>query len=459
MNKKTVNIKTYGCQMNKLDSALVQAALKEAGFEITNYEKDADAVLINTCSVREHAEQRVFSHLGHLKHIKENRPELVVAVFGCMAQRLGRQLLDHPAVNIVCGPGQIPKIADFVKEALAQNKKTVAVTDNIRTSSPENAGLENFECVYDTDDKAIVGQAFVRVMRGCNNFCSYCIVPYVRGPEVSRPPERIIEQIKRLAAEGIKQVTLLGQAVNFYKYESGDKTYRLSDILEMVNDIEGIEWISFVTNYPSEDDFVRICEAMRDLPKVCHHLHMPAQSGSDKILASMNRRYTAKQYLGLIETARRIVPQIAVASDFIVGFPGETNEDFQKTIELVNKARFKNCFVFKYSTRPGTAGEKQFEDNVPAEIKRQRNIELLAVQEKIGEQLSKEFLGKTVKVLIEGPSKKSRQKDQYLQLVGRTDTDWIVVFEGDRKLAGRFANIHITKTSPLTLFGKIASAE
>ncbi len=445
--------------MNKLDSALVQAALKEAGFEITDDEKKSDAVLINTCSVREHAEQRVLSHLGHLKHIKESKPELVVAVFGCMAQRLGQQLLDHPAVDIVCGPGQIPKIADFVKEALTENKKTVAVTDNIRTSSPENAELEDFECVYDSDNKVIPGQAFVRVMRGCNNFCSYCIVPYVRGPEVSRPPEKIIEQTKKLAAEGTKQVTLLGQAVNFYKYKSGDKTYRLSDILEMVNNIEGIEWIRFVTNYPSEDDFVRICEVMHNLPKVCHHLHMPAQSGSDKILKSMNRRYTPKGYLSLIETARRIEPQIAVASDFIVGFPSETDEDFQKTVELVKKARFKNCFVFKYSTRPGTAGENKFEDNVPAEIKRQRNIELLAVQEKIGGQLSKDFLGKTVKVLVEGPSKKSHQKAQNLQLVGRTDTDWIVIFEGDYKLAGRFANIHITKTSPLTLFGKIASAE
>ncbi len=445
--------------MNKLDSALVSAALKDAGFEITDDEKKADAVLINTCSVREHAEQRVFSHLGHLKHIKESRAELVVAVFGCMAQRLGRQLLNHPAVNIVCGPGQIPNIVEYVKNALAEKKKHLAFTEQIRKKSAENAELEEFESICDSDDKTIPGQAFVRVMRGCNNFCSYCIVPYVRGPEISRPHKRIIEQLKRLAGEGIKQITLLGQAVNFYKYESGDKTYRLSDILEMANEIEGIEWIRFVTNYPSEDDFVRICEAMRDLPKVCRHLHMPAQSGSDKILAAMNRRYNAKQYLGLLETARRIVPQIAVASDFIVGFPGETDEDFQKTVELLKKALFKNSFVFKYSPRPGTAGEKQFEDNVPAKIKRQRNIELLAVQEKISEQLSKEFLDKTVKVLIEGPSKKSHQNGQDLQLVGRTDTDWIVVFEGDNNLAGRFVNIHITKTSPLTLFGKIAGAE
>jgi tRNA-2-methylthio-N6-dimethylallyladenosine synthase len=292
-------------------------------------------------------------------------------------------------------------------------------------------------------------------MHGCNNFCSYCIVPYVRGPEVSRQPERIIKQIKRLADEGVKQVTLLGQAVNFYKYKSADKAYRLSDILEMANDIEGIEWIRFVTNYPSEDDFVRICEAMRDLPKVCRHLHIPAQSGSDKILKAMNRKYTAKQYLNLIETAKKIVPGLAIASDFIVGFPGETDEDFQKTIELVTKAQFKNSFIFKYSPRPGTAGEKNFEDNVPEEIKKQRNIELLAVQEKIGDELSKEFLGKAVKVLVEGQSKKSHQMGQRQQLVGRTSTDWIVVFEGNKNLAGQFAEVKITKASPLTLFGEI----
>ena len=307
------------------------------------------------------------------------------------------------------------------------------------------------------------------MMHGCNNFCSFCIVPYVRGPEVSRSPAGIIEQIKRLAAEGIKQVTLLGQAVNFYKYNSGDKTYRLSDILEMVNEVEGIEWIRFVTNYPSEDDFVKICEATRDLPKVCHHLHIPAQSGSDKILKAMNRKYTIKQYLDLIETSRSIVPDIAIASDFIVGFPGETEEDFQATVDLVTRARYRNCFVFKYSPRPNTTADKRLQDNVPVEIKKRRNIELLAVQEKISDELSRDFLGKQVKVLVEGLSKKphlnevdSRQATACLpsqgvdnpQLVGRTATDYIVVFNGPSSLAGEFAKVKITKTSPLTLFGE-----
>jgi tRNA-2-methylthio-N6-dimethylallyladenosine synthase len=459
---RKVFLRTYGCQMNKLDSALVSAALKDGGFRIAESEKEADAVLINTCSVREHAEERVFSHLGHLKHIKESRPGLVVGVFGCMAQRLAGELLNHPAVDIVCGPGQIPKLVEYVKDALLQKKKQLAVTENIRTSPPENPKLEEFESVYDSDDKAIPGQAFVRVMRGCNNFCSYCIVPYVRGPEVSREPAKIIEQIKRLAAEGIKQVTLLGQAVNFYKYNSGEKTYRLSDILEMTNEIEGIEWIRFVTNYPSEEDFVKICEAMRDLPKVCQHLHMPAQSGSDRILKVMNRKYTARQYLDLIEAAKEIVPELAVASDFIVGFPDETEEDFQATVDLVKKVRYRNCFIFKYSPRPDTAADKKLQDNVPGEVKKRRNIELLSVQEKISGELSRDFLGKEVKVLVEGLSKKphlnSAEGGHEPQLVGRTATDYIVVFDGPESLAGKFAKVKITKTSPLTLFGELANS-
>jgi len=419
--------------------------------------------LINTCSVRQHAEERVLSHLGNLKHIKETRPELVVGVIGCMAQRMGGELLKHSAVDIVCGPGQIIEIVELVKNAMVRlcspqvekKSKSLSVAENIRKAPADERKLDDFETQFDNDEGQPPGQAFVRVMHGCNNFCSYCIVPYVRGPEVSREPKKIIEQIKRLANEGIKQVTLLGQAVNFYKYKSGDKTYRLSDILEMVNAIDGIEWIRFVTNYPSEDNFERICEAMRDLPKVCPYLHIPAQSGSDKILKAMNRKYTAEKYLELLEKAKSIVPGLAAAGDFIVGFPGETDEDFQQTIELVKNARYKNCFVFKYSPRPGTAGEKKLKDDVPVEGKKQRNIELLAVQEKISEELSKEFLNKTVKVLVEGASKKSHQLSQKQQLVGRTATDWIVVFEGSGNLAGQFAQIKITKTSPLTLFGRL----
>ncbi len=453
--KKKVLIKTYGCQMNKLDSALVTSSLKKTGFSTTDDEKDADVVLINTCSVRDHAEQRVLSHLGFLKHIKESKPNIVVGVIGCMAQRLGAELLKDRTVDIVCGPAQIPQIPELITKALQEKKKTLAITEKIRQTSAEDETLEEFESVFDSDDSQLPAQAYVRAMRGCNNFCSYCIVPYVRGPEVSRPPAAIIEQVKRLAGNGVKLVTLLGQMVNAYRYNS----YCLADLLRMVSEIDGIEWIRFVTSYPTEECYEQILKAMAELPKVCHYLHMPAQSGSDKILKAMNRNYTAGKYLELIDKAREIVPGIAISGDFMVGFPGETEEDFEETISLVEKTRYKNCFVFKYSPRPGTAAEKRMQDTVPEEVKRERNIKLLAVQEKISGELAKEFLGKEVKVLVEGPSKKAavnpRGDKGYPQMVGRTAEDWIVVFDGPASLAGKFAKVKITKTSPLTLFGEM----
>jgi tRNA-2-methylthio-N6-dimethylallyladenosine synthase len=456
-----VFLQTFGCQMNKLDTALVRCALLDAGFTLTESEKDADVVLLNTCSVRQHAEERVLSHLGNLSHIKETRPDMVVGVIGCMAQRLGDRLLEHKAVNIVCGPAQIPQIATLVSKALREKKKTVAVTAKIRQPVEEQLQtFEEFESAYGLEDRQIPGQAFVRATHGCNNFCSYCIVPYVRGPEVCRPPEAIIGQIKKLADNGVKQVTLLGQRVNAYQYKSGDKTYCLADLLSMASNIVGIEWLKFVTNYPAEEFFDEILRAMSSLPKVCNYLHIPAQSGSDKILRAMNRHYTAGWYLELLDRARAIVPGIAIAGDFIVGFPGETEEDFAATVELVKKARYRNCFIFKYSPRPDTTADKKLQDNVPAEIKQRRNIELLAVQEKISNELSREFLGKQVKVLVEGLSKKSHRNSgdgaARPQLMGRTADDWIVVFDGPESLAGEFAKVKITRVSPLTLFGQLA---
>jgi len=412
--------------------------------------------------VREHAEQRVLSHLGHLKHIKQTRPNLLVAVFGCMAQRLGAELLQHDAVDIVCGPAQIPQLTALLADTLQRRQKIVAVTEKIRTDSPPNTALEQFESVHDSDDKQIPSQAFVRVMRGCNKFCTYCVVPYVRGPEVSRPPAAIIEQIKRLADEGVKQITLLGQTVNSYEYHCGEKIYCLADLLEMAGQIDGIEWLRFVTSYPTEKFFDRIMQAVGSLPKVCNYLHIPAQSGSDKILKAMNRNYTAAGYLQLLEKARDLVGDIAIAGDFIVGFPGETDADFQQSVDLLEKARYKNCFVFKYSPRPGTTADKKLEDTVAIETKKQRNKKMLAVQEQISDQLSKKFLGKTVRLLVEGLSKKSHlnstTSEQLPQLVGRTADDWIVVFTGSPHLAGKFVHAKIIETSPLTLFGQLSTS-
>ena len=460
--------------MNKLDTALIASALQAAGFQLTDDVKEADAVLINTCSVREHAEERVYSHLSHLKHLKEHRPQMVVGVVGCMAQRLGDKLLEHEAVNLVCGPAQIPQIADLLREALAQASRRAVVTENIRQGRQDSdAALEEFESTYSAGE--LPGQAFVRVMRGCNNFCTYCIVPYVRGPEACRPPELIREQVRRLADAGVRQVTLLGQTVNSYRYQSGGRTWCLADLLDMTAHVPGIEWVRFVTSYPYDQFYDEIVQVMAGSAKVCHYLHMPAQSGSDHILRAMNRHYTAKHYLELIERARAVVPDIAVAGDFIVGFPGETQEDFEGTVDLVREARYKNSYIFKYSPRPGTTAQKRLTDTVPAEVKQQRNVELLAVQDRISAELNRAFVNQQVVVLVEGPSKKqvrnaecgmrnggsSDSRDRSIipyanvQLVGRTSTDHIVVFDGSPSLAGSFARVRITQTSPLTLFGEL----
>jgi tRNA-2-methylthio-N6-dimethylallyladenosine synthase len=447
--------------MNKLDTALVTSALEEAGFSLAPSVKEADIVLINTCSVREHAEQRVLSHLGHLKHMKRSRPDLLVGVIGCMAQRLGDRLLEHEAVSIVCGPAEIPQISELIAKTVKDRQKALAVTEKIRRRGPQqqSRALEEFESAYGIEDEQIPAQAFIRVMRGCNNFCSYCVVPYVRGPEVSRSPDAIIEQVRKLADHGVKQVTLLGQRVNSYKYKRGSKIWSLADLLEAAGDIDGIEWLRFVTSYPSEESFDDMMQVMASSPKVCEYLHMPAQSGSDRTLRAMNRNYSARWYLELLERAREIVSEIAIAGDFIVGFPGEDEEDFQATVNLLEKARYKNAFIFKYSPRPGTNSDKRLTDTVAAEVKQRRNVELLAVQEKISDQLSREFLGSEVKVLVEGLSKKPHlnmaDSGDNPQLVARTAGDWIVVFNGPKSLTGKFTTVKIESVSPLTLFGRL----
>jgi tRNA-2-methylthio-N6-dimethylallyladenosine synthase len=457
MSKKVL-IKSFGCQMNKLDTALVTSALKKAGFEQTDSLAEANAVLINTCSVRQHAEERVLSHLGHLKHARKSNPALVVAVIGCMAQRLGDELLRHEAVDIVCGPGQLDGLTDLMDQTLEHRAKHLAVSGKIREKlSDENSRImEEFELGNDLTEEQLPNQAFVRAMRGCNKFCSYCVVPYVRGPEASRPPNVIIEQIKGLAAQGVKLITLLGQTINSYNYSENGKSYGLADLLKMASRVDGIEWIRFITSYPADFE-ESILHAMAELAKVCRYLHIPAQSGSDRILKAMNRNYTAAEYLELLAKARQIVPDIAIAGDFIVGFPNETEEDFEATVDLLRKAEYKNSFVFKYSPRPGTHADKKLEDNIPAEVKKQRNMRLLEVQNEISEEYNKRFVGQTVRVLVEGASKKAHLNkvdgSAQPQLIGRTATDYIVVFKGPSTLAGQFADVKITKTSALTLFG------
>ena len=461
---RKIHLKSFGCQMNKLDSSLVASALTEQGYTLTDKATDADVIVINTCSVREHAEERVFSHLGHIKHLKKQKPTLLVAVIGCMAQRLGDELLAHESVDIVAGPAQLHEVPALIDKATTTHDKHLSVTEKIRQPAAsdevieDSHKLDDFEIAYDTDTNPIKSQAFIRAMRGCNNFCTYCIVPYVRGPEVSRPPEAIIEQAKKLANQGIRQITLLGQTVNSYRYKAGEKTYTLADLLELISEIDTVHWVRFITSHPGKFD-TSILRSMADNPKVCPYLHIPAQSGSDRILKAMNRGYTAAQYIDLIDKARSIVEDIAIAGDFIVGFPGETDDDFQQTVELVRRVRYKNAFVFKYSPRPGTHSEKKLEDNIPPEVKQQRNVRLLDVISEISEEDNKRFLGQTLEVLVEGPSKKPHlnkaENNDNPQLIGRTAHDYIVVFNGPESLTGKFAQVKITKTAPLTLFAEL----
>ena len=465
MQMRKIHLKSFGCQMNKLDSSLVVSALTEQGFALTDKATEADVIVINTCSVREHAEARVFSNLGHIKHLKKSRPDLLVAVIGCMAQRLGEDLLAHEAVDIVAGPTQLHEVPALIDQAMADHEKHLSVTDKIRQPAAAEESIEaghkldDFEIAYDSDTNHIKSQAFIRAMRGCNNFCTYCIVPYVRGPEVSRPPKAVVEQAQKLADQGIQQITLLGQTVNSYQYAENGKTSTLADLLQQVSDIDGVHWVRFITSHPGKFD-ESILQVMADNPKVCPYLHIPAQSGSDRILKAMNRGYTADHYIALMDKARAIVPDIAIAGDFIVGFPGETDDDFEQTVELVRRVRYKNAFVFKYSPRPGTHSEKKLADNIGAEVKQGRNVKLLEVISEVAEEDNQRFLGKTIEVLVEGPSKKPHlnraENDNNPQLIGRTAGDYIVVFNGPESLTGQFVNVNITKTAALTLFAELS---
>jgi tRNA-2-methylthio-N6-dimethylallyladenosine synthase len=461
---RKIHLKSFGCQMNKLDSSLVVSALTDQGYALTDKATEADVMVINTCSVREHAEERVFSHLGHIKHLKNEHPALLVAVIGCMAQRLGDELLAHEVVDVVAGPAQLHEVPALIERATADHDKHLSISEKIRQPAAsekvidESGKLDDFEIAHDTDANHIKSQAFIRAMRGCNNFCTYCIVPYVRGPEVSRPPEAIVEQAEKLAHQGIQQITLLGQTVNSYQYTSGDKTYTLADLLQQVSEIDTVHWVRFITSHPGRFD-TSILEVMAKNPKVCPYLHLPAQSGSDRILKAMNRGYTAADYVDLMDRARQIVPEIAIAGDFIVGFPGETDDDFEQTVELVRRVRYKNAFVFKYSPRPGTHSEKKLADSIPPEVKQQRNVKLLEVISEIAEEDNKRFLGQTLEVLVEGPSKKPHldkaENQNNPQLIARTAHDYIVVFNGPESLTGRFVTVTVTKTAPLTLFAKL----
>jgi len=436
---KTVFFETFGCQMNKLDAELSLGLLQEEGYKIVDKVDDADVILFNTCSVRQHAEDKVYSHLGALKTLKKRHPEVIVGVLGCMAQKDGEAIFKRmPHVDLVCGTRMFSRLPEMLLKIRNHGSHVLAIDeDQIVNVKRAVTYRPNFY------------QAFVTVMRGCDNYCSYCIVPYVRGREISRTIADVKEEVQSLVSNGCKEVTLLGQNINSYgKGLSGNVT--LGDLLTELNEIDELERIRFVTSHPADmsRDLIR---TISRLDKVCEHLHMPAQSGSEDVLKRMRRGYTAGYYRDLISYARELIPHLTVASDFIVGFPGETEEDFQETVQLMEDIRFQNCFIFKYSPRTGTKAA-ELKDDVPDKTKRARNMKLLELQKQISLEENKKIIGKEMQVLVEGASKSDPNR-----LSGRTRQNHIVVFNGSQDLGGKLAGVVIHEVTDLTLFGKLTS--
>lgn len=410
-NKK-LYIETVGCQMNMLDSELVVAALRKQGYVLTDAVADADTVLFNTCSVREHAEQKVYSALGRLKSSKRKRPHQVIGVIGCMAQKDQNEVFERaPHVDLVVGTGQLSQIPELIAQSRAERAHRLAVSlDRKEASRLEvEASFQSYDPLRDPEMRPTPYQAFVRIMIGCDKFCTYCVVPMTRGPEQSRSPADILREVRHLANEGVKEVTLLGQTVNSYKRNDDGKLYRFSDLLADVHEVPGLERVKFVTNYPRDmtDD---VLQAVRDLPKISRYLHVPAQSGCDEILKRMKRGYTVAQYREMMHRIHETVPNCSVSSDFIVGFCGESEEAFEKSVDLIREFRFKNSFIFKYSPRPGTKADDLLPDDVPEEVKRRRNNDMLAVQNAISEEDNERLIGRRFAVLVEGPSKTQQKR-------------------------------------------------
>ena len=459
-----VYIETFGCQMNRLDSELVTGHLRAAGHEFVDERNVAEVVLFNTCSVRQQAENKVYSRLGEeLGRRGPNARRRVVGVLGCMAQREGQALPRRfPHVNLVCGPGQLERLGELIADAAGG--QSVVALDADRKTRPGVDGevIDNLDMARDASRTLSSAQAYVRVMRGCDNFCTYCIVPHVRGPEVSRSPGRILEEVRRLVDAGRSEITLLGQTVNRYKHQSGETVVHFSDLLGRVSAVAGIRRLRFVTSFPL--DFGNdLLEAMRDLPNVCEYIHCPAQSGSDAMLRKMNRKYTRAHYDDLVDRARAIVPGVALAGDFIAGFPGETEADHRASAVLIRRSGYKNSFVFRYSPRPGTLAATKYADDVPDEVKRRRNNELLAVQKEVGLAHHEAYVGRRVEILVTGPSPRvdkqaEAPRPDVMQLTGRTRGDHIVVFDGPDALAGEYVQVDINDATSLTLFGQISNA-
>lgn len=442
----SVYIKTYGCQMNERDSEAVAAQLVSKGYTLAASENVADVVLLNTCSVRDSAEQKAIGKMSNLAaQFRRSRPDVVLGYMGCMAQSRGRELIDQlPDVDLVLGTQKFHRAAEYLEDLLAGRREKVVDTE---AETGSESTIREHLAVGNTEKRAVT--AFVSIMQGCNQYCTFCIVPYTRGKERSRPIPEIVEECRRLVDQGVREITLLGQIVNSYgKREFGvvDGKSAFVRLIEAVHEIEGLDRIRFTSPHPRGygDDLV---EAYGRLPKLVESAHLPLQSGSDRVLKLMHRMYTRDRFLELVGKLRAVKPGMGITTDIIVGFPGETEEDFQQTMSLVREVGFDNCFVFKYSPRRGTPAA-ELPDPVPQEEIERRHAELFELINGISAERYEPFVGRTVEVLVEGPSRRNAER-----LSGRTRCNKIVVFEGAPRHVGQLMDIQIVRKGSFTLYG------
>ncbi|WP_163857807.1 tRNA (N6-isopentenyl adenosine(37)-C2)-methylthiotransferase MiaB [Paenibacillus elgii] len=431
-------IQTYGCQMNEHDTETIKGLLEQMGYRSTDDRKQADIILLNTCAVRENAEDKVFGELGHLKHLKIEKPSLILGVCGCMSQEesvVNRILKKHPFVDLIFGTHNIHRLPFLLKEAMFSKEMVIEVW------SKEGDIIENLP------KKREGIKAWVNIMYGCDKFCTYCIVPYTRGKERSRLPQDVIAEVRDLARQGFKEIMLLGQNVNAYGKDFDDMKYGLGDLMDEVRKID-IPRVRFTTSHPRDFDD-HLIEVLAKKGNLMEHIHLPVQSGSNEILKRMSRKYTREHYLELVAKIKKAIPDVVLTTDIIVGFPGETDEQFEETISLVQEVGYDSAFTFIYSPREGTPAAGM-EDNVPYEVKRDRLIRLNDVLNVYAKQSNERLKGQTLEVLVEGES-----KNNAAVLAGRSRTNKLVHFEGPKELVGRFVQVKITETPTFYIKGEL----
>ena len=438
---KKLFIETYGCQMNVADSEVVASVMKMAGYDVTEEIETADAVLINTCSIRDNAEQKIFSRLSQLAAMRKKRgSHFIVGIIGCMAERMKETLISDHGVDIVAGPDaylDLPSLFAAAENGEKAINIDLSLTETYRDVIPARIGANK------------IG-GFISIMRGCNNFCSYCIVPYTRGRERSREPGSILNELRDLQAKGFKEVTLLGQNVNSYRYVSPDdgSVVDFANLLGMVADAAPEMRVRFTTSHP-KDMSDGIIAMIASRPNICNHIHLPVQSGSNSVLKAMNRKYTREWYLDRIAAIRRMIPDCGISTDMFTGFHGETEEDFEQTLSLMREVGFDSAFMFKYSERPGTFASKFLPDNISEEVKIDRLNRMIALMNELSLESNRRDVGKTFEILVEGYSKRSRS-----DMFGRTQQNKVVVFPARDEKVGDFITVKVNSVSSATLLGE-----